>query len=107
MDLSHMTLDELDELETEIAAERTRRAGESLVVCTSDGVDVHTIPDGGALLEVRFCTDRSASLEWFPTIGAARAALAALARAHGRVVDNYDSVDLTAPGCFESWARIL
>lgn len=105
MNLENITIEQLSELETAIDAERARRAGSGLAIRTDAGEEVRDPPPGGALLTMYFCTDRSESIDWYPTVDAAMAALSRLARAHGRKVDGH-FVDLTVPGCYQSYARV-
>jgi len=99
-----MSLDELARLEVEIAAERARRSGDPVLLC-DEGVDVRLRPQGGAVLAMRYATWRGETLWWYATTEAAMSRLHAIAAVHGRVV-NGRGVDLTAPGCHDSWAEV-
>jgi hypothetical protein len=104
--LSTLSLEELGRLDAAIAGELAARADRSLTIRTSDGEYVQSPPAGGALLHIYFCTDPTASIDWYPSVNAARAALAALGKARHRAVDG-DYLDLTVAGCHPSYAKIV
>jgi hypothetical protein len=108
-DLTKLTLDELSTLEASIAGERSRRSGEPLEIY-SRCVQHASPPAGGYCLHVRWAVEDQSYVDWYPTLEAATAAIEALAKSEGRVVDYREgylpSVDLTVPGCHPSSAWI-
>lgn len=98
------TGDDLTRMTAEIDGEFARMRGEGLCVCDR-GIDVETIPSGGATLTVYWCTDPGASVTWYPYDVDAMNALHALAKHEGRVVEGR-SVDLTREGCLSSYASV-
>jgi hypothetical protein len=94
---------EITKLESELAA----LAGEPLLIWDGRNGDVRDCPPGGARLYVSWAINDRSYEEWYPTTEAAKAALLKLAHANGRVPDDQGMhVDLTAPGCHSSSARV-
>lgn len=102
MNLQPLTLAELDTLESDISAERARRAGHPLNI-TSRDID-RPCPSYGWLLDVTWAVSDLSYVDWYPTEDAARAALHQLAA--GTACVEGDTVDLTSPGCHYSGASI-
>jgi hypothetical protein len=105
MNLSALSLEELTQLDAAIAGELSVRSGTSLTIRTSDGEYVQSPPAGGAFLHIYFCTDQSESIDWYPSVDAARAALVRLGKAHHRACEG-DYLNLSTAGCYPSWAQI-
>jgi hypothetical protein len=107
--LDRMSVAELGELDALIVAARARRAGEPIEIY-SRCVQHASPPAGGYCLHVRWAISDQSYVDWYPTLEAATAAIEALAKREGRVVDKregyWPSVDLTCPGCHPSRAWI-
>jgi hypothetical protein len=94
---------DLRQLAAAIEGEIRARAGEGLVVWDRNGQC--EVPPGGAVLEMRDAIEDYSYDEWYPTMAAAKAALA---RASGsrQLSENGCYVDLTAAGCNQSYALV-
>jgi hypothetical protein len=105
--LTHLSLEELAQLETDIDAERHRRRGTPLRVWDRDGERPY--PSGGAILHVQWAVADHSYSDWYPTLEAANAALEIIAAGHERLVERRDRgyyVDLTLSGCHGSSAWV-
>lgn len=110
MDLSTLSVIELNALHESIQEEMARREGSPVQICDRNrgltGKNFRT----GATLRVVWATDRDwHDAWWYPTVEAAVAGLLALAlaRQHDRKASESGRyVDLTHPGCNESYASV-
>ena len=99
MDLSSYTVETLKTLQTEIAAELAKRAGECIDLRYND------MPKGGAVFYDRPAIggNRNEDL-WFPTLEAANAHLVRMAGKHSVKFrkDGTAFCDYSSPGCQQS-----
>ncbi len=105
-ELKDMTATELQALTADIGGELARRAGEGYVCANGRDGQFREIPTGGVVCETSWATEAHTCMTWFANIGSARASLLQLAQEMGRMVVE-DTIDLTMPGCVESWSRLI
>lgn len=105
--LATLTHDEIRSACTAALAQIAQRDGEPLTLWTGRDGQIHPKPATGAILGVYWAVSDQSYETWYPSVGAAQAELHALALHHGRVPrEDGLYVDLTAPGCHTSYARI-
>lgn len=96
-------LQEISELEAELAGLK----GERFEIWNGRDGQVRSTPRTGATLRVSWAIQDQSYEDWYPTVAAAKAALAEMARAEGRALSpNGWHLDLTAHGCHESGADV-
>ena len=103
--LSLMSESDIRDLMVEVLAAKAKDSGSPIELWSGREGDVADRPEDGAVLTVVWAIEDRSYQDWYGTTEEAMSALSALAVKHRRVVSG-QSVDLTMPGCVESYAHV-